>query len=156
MRIRIWSNRTFRSFFENKKSLMSHKTVEIRVFLLFCLMMKDTGDLKNIWIIRIRMGIWIRNTHCSFRCLPIDSAHFHRYKFFDIGLQFPIRITQKTNWNFSAEDYTVANILVQYCDCYTKQKPTSNGNNVFFPSPLPLTGGRPPPPPPRVGGALGV
>ncbi len=64
---------TFISFFKDKKSKRSHKTVRIKVFLLFLLddsrtidgsgstpVSNGSGWLKNMWIryIRIRILIW--------------------------------------------------------------------------------------------------
>jgi hypothetical protein len=60
---------TFTSFFKDKKFKRSQKTVGIKVFLLFCLMIEGSGSgskhyesgwPKNMWIRWI--GIQIRNT----------------------------------------------------------------------------------------------
>jgi hypothetical protein len=83
--------RYFTSFFKDKMSKRSHKTVEIKVFLtIFCLMIEGSGSgagsgsipltsgsgsgslwPKNMWI-RIRLRIRIRNT-----ALEIPSAAGH-------------------------------------------------------------------------------
>ncbi len=86
---------TFTSFFKDKKSYRSKKTVGINVFYHFCLMIEGSGLVyltngsgsgsrrpKNIWIIRIR--IWIRNTA------------WNKIKFF--SLNFPFLSSVKKTW----------------------------------------------------------
>ncbi len=66
LHITFW--RYFYIMFKGKMSKRSHKTVEIKVFLLFCLMIEGFGAgcrrPKNTWIrwIWIRIRIRIRNT----------------------------------------------------------------------------------------------
>ncbi len=90
-----------------------------------------------------------RSQKNSQSCVPLsiltnDSAHFHRYKI----LRYPITIAYPDNAkNELYLKYRILQLIylyiVQYCDCYTKQKLTSNGTNIFFPSSL-----LPPPQPP--------